>query len=269
MISIANIYKFALPGEQNDSQEKNIGILSANLREYFQSEWLIFTEETKIFSPNYSVKNFVFDQKLAKIHIFYKTGSGLLYFYPEIFCEIWIDTSMIWDAENKKRAIFFLSNIFECFEFLDEKNLMIESHSSVHESVVKRDFMQGNKKFHLRSDFIDIGHINDLTEKYNAALFESFVKEKWRQGISISEIKTKNPENYRTLLVFLYHIFSLTKNLKKTTQELQKIQKYEQENGENMHIDMSQERLQMTEKNIETVLEKYKQVFESFFDIHR
>jgi len=64
MISLANIYKFALPGEQSSSQKENIQILSENLREYFESEELVFQVENKIFSPNYSVKSFIFAKNL-------------------------------------------------------------------------------------------------------------------------------------------------------------------------------------------------------------
>lgn len=268
MISLTNIYKFALHGEQSSSQEENVHILCENLSKYFESEGLIFKLKNKTFSPNYSVRSFVFEKDFWKMHIFYKTGPALPYFYPEVFCEVWLDEKMIADAESRKKTIFFLSNSFECFEFFDEKNLMIEFHESIRETIIKRDFMQGKKKFSLRFDFIDIGQIGNLDEKYNEKLFKSFIEQKWELGKTTPEIKQESPENYRTLLVFLYHIFSLTKNLKRTTLELQKIKKYEEKNGENIHIDLSQERLQMIEKNTKKVLEKYKQVFESFFEIH-
>ena len=174
---------------------------------------------------------------------------------------------MIADENSMKRAIFFLSNTFECFEFLDEKNLMIEFHSSLRETSVKENFSPFRKNFFLRFDFIDVGQIDDLSEKYNSELFQNFVEEKWKLHKNVSEIKSEHPENYRTLLVFLYHIFSLTKNLKRTRNELEKIRRYEEKNGENMHINISEERLKMTQESIQKVLEKYTQVFESFFMI--
>ena len=157
------------------------------------------------------------------IHLFHKSSKEKkYYYYPSFFCDIYIDKKYISSSDSKKRTIFLLSNIFECFDEFDEKNLLIEFHRDIESSY------NNEKKYALRYDFLNINSLAEVYSKKDISReIRNFI-EKNKNIYSMSQIKNRYPELYRTLLFFVYNIFAIQKAIISSQNQLSEIQKYEE-----------------------------------------
>jgi hypothetical protein len=98
------------------------------------------------------------------IHLYHRNKrQQKLYYYPSFFCDIYVDKVHLKNNESVKRIIFLLSNLFECFDEFEEKNLLIEFHKDI-ENTLNHD-----KEYFLRHDFININSLLELYNEYNIA----------------------------------------------------------------------------------------------------
>lgn len=127
------------------------------------------------------------------------------------------------DSESIKKVIFFFSNIFECFDEFDEKNMMIEFHKDIEET------FHHKKEYSLRYDFLNINsmlHVYD--ERRISEDISSFIQ-KHTAIENTQTLKDNYPEIYRTLLFFLYNIFALQKNYDSTNKKLRDIKDFQEQ----------------------------------------
>lgn len=178
-----------------------------------------------------------------------------------MFCEIYLDKSYLKTNTSLKKSIFLLSNIFECFDEFEEKNLLIEFHKDIETTYTN------NKKYILRHDFLNINSLLRIyTEKKISKTLKSFITNNHQMN-TMSSIRNRHPEIYRTLLFFVYNIFAMQKSLIRTDKQIQEIQDFEKENGEDMHVSISEERLKLNHTSLEKTLNLYKTNFEYFIEV--
>jgi hypothetical protein len=178
-----------------------------------------------------------------------------------MFCEIYLDDRYVSSSELRKKAIFLLSNIFECFDEFEEKNLMIEFHKDIEASY------NNKKQYKLRYDFLNINSLlSTYTDKHISKSLKTFIA-KNPQMETMSRIRDNFPEVYKTLLFFVYNVFSLEKSLISTEKQLQEIQKFETLHGKDGHVSLSEERLKLNHTSLEKTLNLYKTNFEYFVEI--
>lgn len=227
---------------------------------YLQEEWIEISENNKTIWE-YELKE-IHMKNIGIIQFFHRYKRQRdLYFYPSFFSDIYIQRELLQNTESTKKLIFLLSNIFECFDEFEERNTMIEFHKDIYETV------NNEKQYSLRHDFIDI---NSLSKLYNQNSISDKLKTFIRRNNKIkymSHIKDKFPDIYRTLLYFLYNIFALEKSLKSTNKKLHELQTFQQNSGENMHIELSEKRLELNRRSLENTLNLYKTNFENFMRI--
>jgi len=177
------------------------------------------------------------------------------------FCNIYIKKEYFGNSEATKKVIFLLSNIFECFDEFDEKNLLIEFHKNIESAY------NNKKKYKLRHDFQNINSLTKIYSKKNIGKeITTFIEEN-KQTYSMSNIKNNFPDIYRTLIFFVYNIFAMQKTLISTEKQLLEIAQYEETQWENMHIDISEERLKLNQKSLQKTLSLYQKNFENFINI--
>lgn len=230
------------------------------IKDYLKEEWLEVTQTSQTIWE-YELQSFTL-QDVGVIQFFHRyKRERKLYFYPSFFADIYIEKELLDTNESTKKVIFLLSNIFECFDEFEERNTMIEYHKDIYETV-------NNKKIYsLRHDFIDINSLSQLySETDIARKLETFIK-KNKSIMYMSHIKDKFPDIYRTLLYFLYNIFALEKSLKTTQKKLKELYDFQEKSGENMHIELSEKRLEYNRNSLEKTLEIYKKNFENFMNI--
>lgn len=267
MISIANIYKFSLPNENISKNSDTVNILIRDICEYLDSESISYQTIEKKMWVNYSLKCLKFEKELWGINFFYIPTKKSNYYYPDMYIEIFLSSDFEKTNESLKKAIFFVSNIFECFDIVDEKNLLVEFHSGIYKVLKNENSFFSRDTYNLHHDFINIWEIDSLEEKYNAKIFEDFIKWKWAWEITPWKLKQYYPENYRVLLVFLYNIFSLEKSISKTESELGKMQELDSQILEASAIELAKKRLELNRENTIKILQIYRVTFENFFKI--
>jgi hypothetical protein len=260
MINIASLYYFTLLDNLSPQYKRGLLQVLANIDTYLSEEWISVRKSKKHISW-YELIVYQLDS-VWSIHLFQKSSKEQeYYYYPSFFCDIYIDKKYLNNWESKKKIIFLLSNIFECFDEFDEKNLLIEFHRGIESSY------NNQKDYQLRYDFINI---NSLTEIYSKKDIESeisnFIKIN-KSTYTISWIKDNFPEVYRTLLFFVYNIFAMQKALISNHNQLTEIQTYEKESWENMHISLSEERLKLNQASLKKTLTLYQVNFENFINI--
>lgn len=260
MINIASLYYFTLLQRLSPKYKESLNWVIQNIEKYLTEEWLEVSLQKKSLWEYQLISINI--AGVWEIHLFHRNKrQKKLYYYPSFFCDIYIKKQHLQNNESIKKTIFLLSNIFECFDEFDEKNLLIEFHKDI-ENTLNHD-----KQYFLRHDFINI---NSLIRLYNEKTISHDIQkfiEKNTKIQNMSTIKNRHPDIYRTLLFFVYNIFALQKSFISTNKELSEIQEFEKNNWENMHVSLSEERLKINQKSLEKTLNIYKQNFENFIAI--
>lgn len=260
MINIASIYYFSLLQEFSTEYKSSLNRVLRKISRYLQEEGIEYSLKKKTIWE-YEILSYSLPEVWG-IHLFHRSKKKEeFYYYPSFFSDIYIEKHLLQDSQSIKKVIFFLSNIFECFDEFDEKNMMIEFHKDIEETFYHK------KEYTLRYDFLNINsmlHVYD--EKRISEDISSFIQK--HAAIENTHILKDNyPEVYRTLLFFLYNIFALQKNYDSTNEKLREIKDFQEQSGENSHIALSEERLKMNRISIEKVLKLYKDNFENFMNI--
>jgi len=260
MINIASLYYFNLLQRLSPKYKKDISEVLKNITSYLREEWLQ-VRATKKRIWKYECITFKIHD-VWSIVLFQKTrNEKKYYYYPSFFCNIYVKKEYFSNSEWLKKIIFLLSNIFECFDEFDEKNLLIEFHKEIESAY------DNNKNYKLRHDFQNINSLAKIYNKTNITQeIQNFI-EKNKNAYTISGIKNNFPDIYRTLIFFVYNIFAMQKTLASTEKQLQEIAQYEEKSWENMHVDISEERLKLNKKSLEKTLTLYKYNFENFINI--
>lgn len=260
MINIASIYYFSFTQDITQNYKSGVNSIIENIQKYIKEEWINFNITKKKIGP-YEVISFILPN-IWTLHLFNRNKKENEFaYYPRFFCDIYIEKKLLHNPETTKRVIFFLSNIFECFDEFEEKNIMIEFHKDIEET------LYNSKQYTLRFDFLNI---NSLSKIYDEERISHDIKNfiSWNPlSHDIDTIKNRFPEVYRTLLMFLYNIFALQKNFDATNKKLKDIKKFQETNWENFHIGLSKQRLTMNQQSMRTILNLYKTNFESFMNI--
>lgn len=260
MINIASLYYFTLLSRLSAKYKRSLSQVLENINTYLDEESIRITKTKKHISW-YELIVYTLEG-IWSIQLFHKSSrEQKYYYYPSFFCDIYVDKKFLKNSESKKRVIFLLSNIFECFDEFDEKNLLIEFHRGIENSY------NHSKEYELRYDFINI---NSLTEIYGKKDIDSEIRHfinLHKNTYSMSGIKDNFPEVYRTLLFFVYNIFAMQKAYISWANQLTEIQEYEKKSWENMHISLSEERLKLNQTSLKKTLELYQNNFENFINI--
>ena len=260
MINIASLYYFTLLQRLSPKYKGQVNDTVRKIRAYIREEWLKFSQHKKTLW-NYEVLTLKI-QDIWELYFFQKWSySHKLYYLPSFFMEIYVDVQYIKTSGAKKKMIFLLSNIFECFDEFEEKNILIEIHNEL--KLTRND----SKKYFLRHDFQNIDTLwKTHTKTKIKNRLQKFAK-KCKKHYTPSEIKNESPETYRSLLFLLYNVFAIHKSLEETQGELKRVQNFQKTNSENAHISLSQERLKLNKTSLEKILPLYKTSFEHFMHI--
>jgi len=260
MINIASLYYFTLLERLSPEYKSSVSQILENISEYLDIEGIQVKKIKRKLSGYeliaFSMKN------IGSIQFFHKDSkSADHYYYPTFYCDIHVDKKYLQDSQEKKKIIFLLSNIFECFDWFDERNLLIEFHRAV------QDTYTDNQEYNLRYDFININSLSHIYSKRDIQKeIQTFVSENAKM-YNMSSIKTRFPDLYRTLVFFIYNIFAMQKAHISWNNQLSEIQDYERVSWENMHISLSEERLKINQKTLKKTLTLYQTNFENFLDI--
>lgn len=260
-LEIINLYYFSLQ-QTDESYLQNINLLLQHIRAYLQEEWITLkTAGSDV--GHYDVIEFHLEN-IGKL-LFFQKEKNLpkeLTYFPEMYCEIHVESPYLEENEKLRKLIFLLSNIFECFDIFEEKYIFIEYHSRVEK-------LKANQSFYkLRHQFHDI---NELGKNYDFANIQKHLLHFQESRFSVKNIekmKLDFPETYTSLLLFCYLIFSLQRNKASLETELQHLKNTdfslrEWQANQELFILRAQEK----QRQIDTTLKIYTDTFEQFLKI--
>jgi len=262
-IKIINLYYFSLI-ETDTIYLRKINLLLKNIRDYLHEEW-ISIKTSKSGVRHYDVREFHLEE-VGSLLFFQKRKNAPedITYFPEMYCEISVQSQHLSETEKLRKLIFLLSNIFEAFDHFDEKYVFIEYHSEIEKLKTKYDI------YELRHNF---QNINNLEKSYRVERIQQNL-EKYLGNTdntrSLRNIKTSSPDIYLSLLFFTYLIFSLQKNLIRIQTELQSIIEIEiTPTSLTSSLRLTQTRLTKQKNLIEENLEKLTWVYEKFIRIFK
>jgi hypothetical protein len=166
--------------------------------------------------------------------------------------------------ETKKRAILFLNNIFECFDWLNEKEYLIDLDRQLY----YKNWFFSTKKY-PNYDFRDLEDIRKKFESKNwKKMLEEFIikLQNW-DFILTRENSYKYHNFYWMLLYFLYLVYIMHLNIVKTSKTVKELENLWTDMENNWHIILMKNRLKIVDDLNLVTYKNYKEKLEIFFNL--
>jgi hypothetical protein len=163
---------------------------------------------------------------------------------------------------NQKKKLKFLSNIFECFDWLNEKEYLIDLDDNLY---YKNWFFSSKKR--PSYDFSNLDKIkNDFESKNWMQLLKNFIRKFQNKNYILTR---DNADEYHRLhwilLYFIYLIFLMSQTLEKTSKAQKNLNNLEAEWIYEWQIDLMKERLNYINELNRDTFERYKSRLALFF----
>ena len=261
MHNITTIYRFNTPFLDISKEKANLVAVLSKIKSSLKFDGILFSEEKNSVWDYYKV-TLLFQDNLWKIEFFY-VNSITEYYLPIFKLNIFINNNfLLW--KNKEKLVKFLTNIFECFDWLNEKEYLIDLDDNIY---YKKWLFKSKKYPHY--DFSNIDEIKKKFEKNNwIELLEKFIlKFKNKDYILTKDNSEEYHKLHWILLYFIYLVFLMYQNVEKTNVTLNEL-------GQNRYnwiyewkLELMKERLNyVNDLNIIT-FGKYKEKLGLFFKL--
>lgn len=255
MHNIASIYRFYTPFLDFSLEKKNLLSVIKKIEKSIEFDWIDF-EKSTILEWNYT--KIILDLKwwLWKIELYYISSFDNNYYLPLFKLDIFLDVSFLLNNNSKKNTIWFLNNIFECFDWLNEKEFLIDIDNNLY----YKNWLISSKKY-PSYDFSDIDTIKDIFENWKwMKLLEDFiVKFKDKNFVLTTENSNFYHKIHSVLLYFIYLVFLMNQNLDNSKKILSSTE------NNNSYLDFALKRLSYVEDLNEEVFIRYKNRLDLFF----
>lgn len=262
MHNIASIYRFNTPFLDLPKEKESLISVIKKIEKSIEIDWIKFSKET-IREWNYYKISLVFSDDLWVIYLYYIFDVSTNSYHLPIFkLKLFLNQNFLLDNEHKQNAVKFLNNIFECFDWLTEKEFLIDLDNSFY-------YTTGifKTKIYPNYDFSDIEKIRESFEASDwMVLVEDFINEYSDSSFELSYEKSEYfYKLYSIFLYFIYLVFLMHENIVKTKlaeEELNHDFKDEQYNSQK---ELIKQRLSYVEKLHNKTFEEYKDRLELFF----
>ena len=126
MHNISTIYRFYTPFLDIDNEKNNLTWVMKKIEKSLIFDWIKFERKTEKLDKYYKI-SLDFKENMWKIDFYYiKSLKEEQYFLPIFKMDIYLNKKFLLNNVTKKRAISFLNNIYECFDWLTEKEYLID-----------------------------------------------------------------------------------------------------------------------------------------------
>ena len=262
MHNIATIYRFNTPFLDIYKEREILISVIKKIEKSLEIDWITYNKE-KILEWNYYKIILILKDDLWVIDFFYFSDLSLLEYHLPVFkLDIYLNNSFLLENDSRKSAVKFLNNIFECFDWLTEKEFLIDLDNTFY-------YTHGifKTKIFPNHDFLDIEYIRESFESNEGiVIVEDFIKkfsdDSFELDIEKSEYYYKL---YSVFLYFIYLVFLMYQNIEKTNL----VQNELKENSQNWiydwNIELVKQRLSYVEQLHNNTFELYKNKLELFF----
>lgn len=264
MNNIVTIYRFNTPFLNISEEKDNLISLVKKIEKSIEFDWINFKQIRKK-EWNYHKISLLFEDDLWKVDFYYisRVWSNV-YHLPLFKLNIFLRNDFLVSEDYKKRVVDFLNNIFECFDWLNEKEFLID----INPDIYYKKGLFWFKKYPVY-DFYDIEKARELFEnKWWIEVVEDFIKKFSKKNFELTKEKA---EYYHTLhwifLYFIYLVFILYQNISNTSNAKKQLKEIIATGIYEWQIDLMNKRLSYVEDIHTKTFEKYKNRLELFFKL--
>lgn len=264
MHNISTIYRFYTPFLNIENEKNNLTGVMKKIEKSLIFDWIKFEKKMEKQEKYYKISLY-FSDNMGKIDFYYL--EQLLedqYFLPIFKCDIYLNDNFFQTNETKKRAIWFLNNIFECFDWLNEKEYLVDLDNNLY----YKFWFLGFKKY-PDYDFRDLENIRKKFENRNwIKILEEFIinLQTW-DFILTKDNSNKYYSFYWILLYFIYLVYIMHLNIIKTSKTVKELEDLWDKMENNWHIELIKKRLNYVEELNLVTYKKYKEKLEIFFNL--
>ena len=131
MHNIATVYRFNTPFLDLESEKKNLVSVIRKIRKCLKQEQISFVkDDEEILNYHKIILNF--EDNLWKIELFYLIWEVEKYYLPVFKLNIYLSLKFLANNETKRKTTLFLTNIFECFDWLNEREFLIDLDNTIY-----------------------------------------------------------------------------------------------------------------------------------------
>lgn len=208
MQNIATVYRFNTPFLDVEKEKKLLLIVIEKIKSFLQFDWISFEERIVKNEDYYKITLILWDD-LWKIDFFY-INHIWEYYLPIFKLDLFLNQKFLLSENNKKRAVKFLTNIFECFDWLNEKEYLIELDQRMYYNT----WFFKNKNF-PKYDFTNISTIQkEFESKKWIQLLQDFIVNFKNKDFLLTKENSKEYHKIHSLLLyFIYLIFIMHENI--------------------------------------------------------
>lgn len=260
MIPISTVYRFYTPFSNIENERKILIKTLEKIKLYLQNENIIFVEE-KIDEWDYIKVSLIFEKDLWKLNFFFLKTFKNIWYMPVFFLNIKLNKNFLIIPEQKKYGVNFLTSVFECFDWLDEKEYLIDSNSLFYYT----DWFLLKSKHFPHSDFKNIDEIEKIfdSSKWQKTLENFILKFKDSKFILSSETSSEYHEVHSIALYLIYLVYLMSKNKENSEKLNQSMLNLEYEYKE--IFELNKKRFSYVKSLHNKLFEQYKQKLEIFF----
>ncbi len=263
MHNIATIYRFKTPFLDLEKEKKNLSSVLKKIEKSVEFDWINFDKKIKEVWKYYEII-LKFKENLWEIKFYYLRENSLEYFFPIFKLDIFLNAKFLKDNNSKKNWVKFLNNIFECFDWLTEKEFLIDLNNDFY---YKTSFWWTKK--YPNYDFSDIEIIekNFGIKKWEELLKDFIVKYKNRTFVLTRKNSKYYHELHSIILYFIYLVFLMYQNIEKNIQTQKQLKNMWNSGVYEGHIELMKKRLNYVDDLSLVTFKKYKQRLEIFFKL--
>jgi len=262
MHNISTIYRFNTPFLNSQNERDGILTVIKKIEKSIEFDWIIF-EKSSNNEWNYKKISLNFSNNLWRIDFFYILSiSNTIYHLPIFKLNIFLNKSFLLSNESKEKAVKFLNNIFECFDWLNEKEYLIDLDNNFY----YKNWFFSSKKY-PSYDFSNLEEIkSDFESKNWMQLLKNFITKFQNKEYILTK---KNADEYHKLhgilLYFIYLVFIISQTIEKTDKTLDNIKNIKWEWIYEWNLELMKNRLNYVDELNKDTFERYKRRLELFF----
>ncbi len=272
MHNIASIYRFNTPFLNAQNEKEHLLWLLQSIKKVLHFNGIYF-QEIKENRWDYYKVSFVFQEELWRIDFYYIDDINIFkgevpaYYLPIFTCDIFLNSSFLSNNLLRKRAVDFLTTIFESFDGIDEKEFLIDINSDLYYT---KWFFKLKQFPHY--DFSDIYKIQkDFESRHGMEILEEFIMRfSYRSFILSKETAEEYHKIHGIMLYFIYLVYIIYQNLEKTKQAklMLKSVKYLNSMEENTwNMELTKQRLDFVDDLNYSNFKKYREKLNLFFKL--
>ena len=264
MHNISTIYRFYTPFLDVENEKNNLTWVMKKIEKSLVFEWVNFERKTEELEKYYKISLF-FEKNMWKIDFYYiKSLNTKEYFLPIFKCDIYLNNKFLLNNITKKSTVLFLNNIFECYDWLTEKEYLIDLDNNL---FYKTWFF--SRKKYPNHDFRDLEEIRKKFETKNwIKLLEEFIFNLQNWDFILTKNNSKKYHSFYWMLIyFLYLVYIMHLNIIKTSKTVKELEDLWTNLENNWHIQLMKERLKIVDDLNLVTYKTYKEKLEIFFNL--